>query len=1025
MCLLIPATDRGDSSSIPARLASPWKPRRPLRGRGVFRAVGLIFFLITSILLPTIMNTAVAVELAPQLHKTILDNGLTLLVKETPATKVATVQLWVKAGSVYEEAGEGGITHLIEHMIFKGTPARKAGEVAAAIEEAGGQINAYTSYEYTVYHATLSARKWALALEVLSDAVLNSTFDAAELEREKKVVLEEISMREDQPQTRMFQELMKRSYRVHPYRLPVIGTRESVASFGRAEIINYVQKHYHPENFTVVVVGDVRFRDIETRVKELLGNIPRSEMLAPNLPEEPNRDKPDFFAMAADIKQTHLALSFPITPFSHPDSPVLDVIAGVLGQGETSRLYNRLRNQDGLVYQISASAFTPRDAGLFQIFATLASDKIKPALETALEEVFKLKYAPIDEAELARVKRNLESDFVFGLERVEGQARIIGSFEFLAGDPREDEYLSGIRAVTREDIMRVAATFFTPEKIISGLISPKKDDVDLDQTDMAAIAARAENLARNGVPSSLVANSYLPNVYQYRLANGIRLVVREDTRVKTVAIRAIFPGGLRSEAEATNGAFAFISQLLPKGTTDLSYRELAIKIADMAGNLDGFNGKNTFGLTADFLSRFFEPGLQLVHDVLVKPAFAREEAEKIRPELLSELKHQEDSLPTLTFLNFNKNLFQGHPYGLNTAGSEEAIKGFTVGQLQEIYRQHAKPEQMVLAVAGAVKASEVRDLVEKIFGAWENPIKPATSSGLAEESILPPDPPGRPDLVRVVKDREQLHLIIGFMGTTMTSPDRYPLEVLDRVLSGQSGRLFTTLRDEQSLAYSLSSFSQPGLDTGSFGIYIGTSPDKQDQVVKAVWKELFRARQELISEAELAKAQNLLIGQYELGLQTHGSQAMEMGLNETYNLGLDFGTRYIKELQAVTPQQVLEVAQKYIQPEHYVMVTVGAKASGQPEPTIDSKELTPDPLLSANPPAENISATIEPQVAAAPAAPTDPAKTSEPAQPAADPASPGTSLTAGDTAPTAGQEQEPRPDLSPEEQPEEKPTENQ
>jgi zinc protease len=367
----------------------------------------------------------------------------------------------------------------------------------------------------------------------------------------------------------------------------------------------------------------------------------------------------------------------------------------------------------------------------------------------------------------------------------------------------------------------------------------------------------------------------------------------------------------------------------------------------MAGDISGFNGKNTFGVTADFLARFFEPGLQLVGDVIRKPAFAKDEAEKIRPELLSQLKHQEDSLPTLAFLNFNKAIFQGHPYGLNTAGSEEAIKGFTVNQLKELYNQHAAPEQMVLSVAGAVKAEEVRDMVKKIFGDWQAPTKPATTSGLAEESILPPDPPGRPDLVRIIKNREQLHLIIGFLGATMTSPDRYALEILDTVLSGQSGRLFNGLRDKQSLAYSLSSFSQFGLDTGSFGIYMGTSPDKKDQAIKAVWKELFRARQELITDAELTKARNLLIGHYELGLQTHGAQAMEMGLNETYNLGLDFGKRYIKELEAVSVQQVLEVAQKYIQPDHYVMVTVGPKPTKQAEPLTTTVEKPgPEPAVN-------------------------------------------------------------------------------
>jgi len=950
-----------------------------------FKAFWQVFLLITSILYPLNMNNAAAIELAPLLHKNTLDNGLTLLVKETPGTRVATVQIWVKAGSVYEEADEGGITHLIEHMIFKGTPTRKTGDVAAAIEESGGRINAYTYYEYTVYHATLSSRNWGLAFDVLADAVLNSSFDPDELEREKKVVLEEIGMREDRPRVKLYQELMSRSYQTHPYRLPIIGTRESVSSFSRDDLLDYVRKHYHPENLTVVVVGDVRFRDIESRVKETLGNLPKTEDRSPELPAEPGKDGLELFKMTADIKQTHLAMSFPITPFDHPDSPVLDVISGLLGHGETSRLYHRLRNEKGLVYQISTGAFTPRDPGLMEISATLDTDKVRDALATALEEIFKLKYVEVEEEELARVKRNLESDFVFGLERVEGQARIIGSFEFLAGDPREDGYLSRIRAVTREDIVRVASTYFDGNKLTAGIITPADKELNLDQEDLAEIAANAESMARDGIPTSLVSNAFLPGVYQYHLRNGIRLLVREDPRVETVAIRAILPGGLRSETEEINGAFAFISELLPKGTTDLTYRELAIKIADMAGSINGFNGKNTFGLQGDFLARFFEPGLQLVNDIIRKPAFSAEEAEKIRPELLAKLKQQQDSLPSLTFLNFNQALFQGHPYGLNAAGNETALKNLSVEQLKDLYLQHTSPDKIVLAVAGAVKAAEVRTLAEKMFGDWQAEEKRPPAAGIAEESILPPDPPPMPDLIRISREKEQVHVIIGFLGTTLTGPDRYALEVLDTVLSGQSGRLFSELRDRQSLAYSLSSFSLLGLDTGSFGIYIGTSPDKKDRAVEALWKELFKARQEPISESELNKARNLLVGQYELSLQTHGAQAMEMGLNETYGLGQDFGHRYIKAINEVTPQQVLDVARKYILPSHYVMVTVGADSPAftEPEETAETSPetenvISPETALQTEPEKQEPAATTESVTETPAAEPTAPALVKSP-----------------------------------------------
>lgn len=922
----------------PGRFIAPYKQYSRRRGQSTLqttlrRALFLILFLFVTTMTITDIH---ALEIAPNLHKTKLDNGLTLLVKETPGTKVATVQVWVKAGSIYEEPHEAGITHLIEHMIFKGTPSRGPGEVAGGIEAMGGRINAYTSFEYTVYHATLSSRHWPTALEILSDAVLNSIFDPEELEREKKVVLEEIRMRKDRPNIELFQALMAHAYTTHPYRLPVSGTEESVTAISRDDILAYMKKHYHPDNFTVVVVGDVRMGQVEGKVKELLADLPRSEQQTPTIAKEPAQKEARLFMLEDDINQSHLALSFPISPFKHADTAVIDVMTQILGQGETSRLYNRLRNDKGLVYRIDGSAFTPRDPGLLEVTAVLDAGNILPALTEILTEVFKMKYLKVSDEELERAKRNLESDFIFNLERAEGQARVLGSFEFLTGDPREDRYLEQVRAISKEDIQRVAAFYLKGSHLTTGLIVPTGAKPALDPVVLNQIIEQADAAAQQGLPTSQIPEAFLPNVHSFKLANGIRLLVREDREIPTVSIRAVLPGGLRSETETTNGAFAFISELLAKGTEKLSARALAEEVANMAGSLSGFNGKNTFGIKGDFLARFATEGMTLVRDVLLTPAFDPAEAEKIRPELLSQLKQQEDSLPSVCFKELNRRLFSGHPYGLNTAGNETAISNFTVAQLKDIYTQHARPDRLVLAVAGDVDAEMVRETVEQLFGTWASP---TAASGIEEESYLPPDVPAAPDIINIPRDKQQVHIIIGFLGTTMQNEDRYGLEVLDTVLSGQSGRLFTQLRDKQSLAYSLSSFSLLGIDTGAFGIYIGTSPDKRDEAIKSVWQQLYRVQEEPISEEELTKAKNILISNYELGLQTHSAQAMEMALNESYGLGQDFGNRYVHAIEQVDAQTVLAIARKYIRKNNYVMVTVGAEAPAEPTP---GPEKTPD-----------------------------------------------------------------------------------
>ena len=891
------------------------------RTTGSSHRLPLLFFFLLLLCMTMTPNYVEAVELAPHLHKNKLANGLTVLVKETPGTKVATVQIWVKAGSIYEEKHEAGITHLIEHMIFKGTPSRGPGEVAGAIEAVGGQINAYTSHEQTVYHATLSSRNWEEALEVLTDAVLNSTFDAGELEREKKVVLEEISMRKDRANIVLFQELMARAYTVHPYRLPVSGTPESVSGISREDILRYLKNHYHPDNFTVVVVGDVRVQQVVDAVYRLMAGLPKSEAQPPAILREPPQQEARLFALSEDVNQTQLALAFPGSAFKSQDTAILDVLTSILASGETSRLYTRLRNDKGLVYRIDGSAFTPRDPGLLEFTATLEADKVAAALTETLTEIFRLKHAKVSDEELERAKSNLESDFIFNLERAEGQARVLGSFEFLTGDPREDKYLARVRAVSKEDIQRVAAFYLKGEQLTVGTIAPLGTVLALTQAKLAQIIAKAETAAKQGQPASRVDDAFLTGVHRFVLKNGIRLLVRENHEVPTVSIRAVLPGGLRSETGTNNGAFAFISELLPKSTEQLSAEELARKVANMAGSLGGFNGKNTFGVKGDFLARFTDEGLALIRDVLLTPAFAPAEAEKIRPELLSQLKNQEDSLPSLAFKEFNKRLFMGHPYGLNTLGNETTIGNFTVAELKRLYEQHARPGALVLAVAGDVDAEKVRETVEQLFSAWSKPLPGKAATG---ESALPPDVPAGPDIVSITRDKQQVHIVIGFVGTTLSSEDRYGLEVLDTALSGQSGRLFTELRDKQSLAYSLSSFSLLGLDTGSFGIYIGTSPDKKDAAIKAVWQQLYRVMEEPLSEEELTKARNVLISNYALSLQTRGNQAMEMALNETYGLGQNFGNRYVQALEQVDAKTVLGIARKYIRPGNYVQVTVGA-----------------------------------------------------------------------------------------------------
>ncbi|MDP3028033.1 MAG: pitrilysin family protein [Deltaproteobacteria bacterium] len=883
----------------------------------------IITSLLSLILLSSIFiaNPAAGAEDAfPNPYRFQLDNGLTVIIKENHAAPVAAIQIWVKAGSVYETDNEAGITHFIEHMIFKGTARRGPGEIARAIEAVGGDINAYTSLDYTVYHVAIGSKFFDVGLDILSDAVLHSSFDLLEIEREKMVVLEEIRMRQDQPSVKLFEAVMAKAYTVSPYRRPVIGFPETVQALTRDSILAYMKKRYTPSNLTVVVVGDVETADCISRINQAFSGMKGASAESVSL-EEPPQDEVRTVLLKDEINESQLNMCFPIPGFNDPDSVALDVLASILGEGESSRLYRKLRDEASLVHDVGAYAFTPMGPGLFEVACSLDAEKSKEALQAALCEVYRLRYEAVSQDELDKAKLNIESVFIYAQERVQGQARKLGYFETMAGDYREQaNYLKKVTALTSEDIRRAAKKYLHPERLTFGLLVPKGATLPFSmEFAWANLSHAADEEARKLYATRKVEMS---GAQKFILSNGITLLVKEERNVPTVSMHAVFLGGLRCETAADNGLFNALAQLWTKGTKRRGAQEIAAEIEGMAGSINGFSDKNTFGLSATFLSRFFSRGLEILTEVMLEPAFSPEELEKLRPVLLAQLKQQEDSLPAITFLNFNKLLFTGYPYSMNPLGSPETVKKLSTKKIKEGYQRYVIPGNLVLAIVGDVEASSVKTEVEKLFSRWKKP-------GFRDIRIPLPKPIASPQTASILKPKQQVHIAIGFRGVTLSHPDRAALDVLNNVLSGQGGRLFAELRDKESLAYSLSAFSTEGIETGAFGVYIATSPEKKEEAVNSMWRELNRVRDEIIDPAELDRAKRYIIGSTEIGLQTNAAQTMDMALNERYRLGFDFTRAYLDKIEKVSRDEVLRVARTYIQTEKYVIVAVGPNSAEQ------------------------------------------------------------------------------------------------
>jgi zinc protease len=848
-----------------------------------------------------------------------LPNGLEVLVREDPAQSVVEVQIWVGVGSRDEPEGQEGIAHLFEHMLFKGTEKRGVGEIAAAIESAGGDINAYTSMDQTVYHITIAADYFLTAMGVLSDAIQNSSFDKGELEREKLVVIEEINRMKDNPGRVFSQELFRSAFTVHPYGRLVIGTEESVSGVSRKDMVSFFRQWYRPGNMKLVVVGGVRAEEVFEAANSLF-TFPDVQGAVRKEAVEPAQTSFRTFRVHRDTDPARIALAFPISSLADPETPVYDLLAAILSQGNSSRLPINLRDK-GIVLSAWTYAHTPRDPGIFVFGATVEQNRVREGLEGILEQIALLQNEPVSTEEIDRARNQILNDRIFDRERVEGQAREIGYLALNLGDTTfSDVYLSRIQAVDAADLMSAARRTFSPERATVGFLTREEDASPSDEVVEELLTTSLYSGMSEGDPAQR------PIVFKSQFPNGITLLVREDHRLPLVAIRMGVLGGVRYENVDNQGAFNLLAHLLTRGTQEMSAAEMALALDSMSASLGGFSGRNSFGVVGKFLSRDIDEGFSLMRQVLTDAVLPANELDLYKERIISAIKARKDDMTTFALETFRATLFQEHPYRLSTLGTEESVRSMTRDELLEIYRNVVRPEGIVISVAGDVQIADIYRLVEKNFGDLSGsrydpgplPIE-MSRSGVHSQ--------------RVVRgDKNQTHVILGYLGPTVNSPDRDSLEVLNAILAGQGGRLFTELRDRRSLAYSVFSFVAPGVDPGYVAFGIGVSPEREKEAVEGFLEQIRLIRDEPVSVEELERAKRYLIGSHMIGLQDLSSRGDEVFFPVLYGQDLESALRFARRIQSVTAHQIQEAARNYLDPENYTLAVVaGARADAETE----------------------------------------------------------------------------------------------
>ena len=882
-----------------------------------------------------------------------LDNGMTIILEENRSAPVVAVNVWVKTGSACEGEGEYGLAHVHEHMVFKGTEKRAVGEIARVIEGSGGDINAFTSFDETVYYVVIASRFMDTALDVLSDTMENSTFDPDELDKELEVVVEEIRRGEDNPGRNLSEKMFSTAFTEHPYGRSIIGTEQGVKAFNRKKVTDFYHKWYSPNNMALVVVGDFDTAKIEPRIEETFGRLHRRELPECSIPDEPGQKGMKAFVIDKPLQEGYFSLAFHIPNAKGEDTPAMDVLANILGGGESSRLYRNIKEEKGLTSNIYAYAYTPMREGIFAVGGSLNPSESREALKEIMKEVMRLKYEPVGDVELSKVKLNIESDAIYTKETMQGQAQKLGFFEIETGDFRyEDEYLAKVSAVTPEDLMRAANKYLTVDNLTAGFLLPTGQvtmtEEEVRETAKAASGEAAKEWAQNKgngsgvsvtggelteeiiVPSAGVKTGSETNketvsepekassgeVKKFVLDNGINVLIKENPGIPLFAARAAFLGGVRYEDDKTQGMSNFVSRMLTRGTESRSAAQIAEEIESIAGEVQGYSGRNSFGVTVETLSQNFGEAIDIFADVILHPSFDSQEIERARREILSEINREGDNLLKTTVNLFLATLYAEHPYKYNPLGTVDTVTGFDGPDLRAFYGKYVRPENMVITIVGDVDENEALTAIKEKFGSMKKGASPLP----VVKAVTPPA--AITEKTETKPDKAQTHIIMGFLAPPINTEDEYAFEVLNTILSGQGGRLFIELRDKKSLAYTVTSFYTPGLEPGYFGVYIGTAPQKEAEAVKAIKEQLELVLKDGVTEEEIKRAQNYLVGSFEIGLQQNSSQAAKITFDELYGIGWDEYKRYPEEIYSVTKEDVQNAARKYIDLNKYTLIIV-------------------------------------------------------------------------------------------------------
>ncbi len=902
------------------------------------------------------LTTAATSGVTRDVLRETLPNGLTILVKENHASPVAAVLISVKAGYFQEEDRASGIAHVIEHMLFKGTPRRPADEqIAREVRELGGYINAGTYYEETTYYLTVPSQHVEKALDILTDACRHSLLDGVELAKEIEVIVQESLQKRDNPNAMLLESLYALAFDAHRLRRWRIGHPETLRQFRRDDLAAFVRDNYAPQNMTLTVVGDVNGAQVLEMARRLWADAPRGDNPRELSPIEPEHHGFRYQRLGGQTKQNLLLFAMPVPDMLHPDAAPLMVLSSLLSDGRSARLYQRLKEEQKLVSSAWASYEGFEQMGLFTLGAESLGDDPLPVEKALWDEVRRIQNEAIDPADLERLKTRLEARRLFAQEEVMGMARTLAHYEQMGDYRLADVLVERLRAVTPDDVRRVALAYLRPDRAslleylpaatsAPAALPAAELQAKLEVADTAAVinvqdtAAMPNAAASSSSPvlpdvagsanaasvPTVFARSGTAETQDIALPGGGRLLYQARQDLPIVALNVVVRGGKKRERREIAGITNLMLKSSPKGAlatkrlSALSAYEIAGRIESLGTGIGLSAGMEYFGYGIKATTNALREAFDIFAAVLAHPAFAPDEADKEKQAIYADIRRQQDNNYSLANDLLNAARYgEQHPYGLPANGVANAVAALTTDELRRWHDTQVRRDNMIVALVGDISANEAVDLLADLLEekgeskkekAGEDAALSPFSFSLSPQSVVER---------ALHRDKQQTAAMMGFGGADMFSPDRFALDVLNEITAGMGGRLFRAVRGDNALAYQVTSAHRARVDTGSFVTYTSTAPENEARARDLILDALRVLQSEPVTDEELGMAKASILGEHVISMQTFAAQAGELAVIGAYDLPLDESERYLRQTQAVTAEQIMDVARRYFDTERY------------------------------------------------------------------------------------------------------------